>query len=294
MQPHTRLLRALALVALVALAAAAAEEQQEQQQQEMPTITVPPEQSKEIELQLLVEKMRAQMPPEQSKAVSDDQIKQFILNELRKKEAGARPSASPYSHPDALVNYQWTDPARSFLAGKPASLAISLSNNANVPFLVRGVTATLYHPADIRVQILNFTALPLGAVLEPGRDLSATYTVGLDAQMAGQVYGLMVVLHYTDGQTNFTHPVFNNTIDVADTEAAFDLQSALSLLMTCGLVGGAAWYGLGLVKGSKGPKKAQAARRTPSTSAAGRRDGSEWLEGTSAAARVRTPQQKQQ
>jgi hypothetical protein len=242
-------------------------------------------------LEMAVQQLKSRLTPEQLKTVTDDQLRQFIIQQAQDQaqaqghpppeaqaqaghdhhhqQASPKPPPGLRSSPDARVGFLFPETVNNtFVAGVPVELLLTMSNGGKKPLALSTLFATLYHPQDYKYQILNFTRLNVNLTLAPGSDVSLTYTFTPDPYLEPRAFGLAVQILYTDGASNFSHTFFNDTVTIAEPPSSFDAQTVFVGMAVLGLLALGAYAFSGVFqKLRKTTKRGAAATRSTGATA---------------------------
>jgi len=168
----------------------------------------------------------------------------------------------------------------NFYIGKRIPVLVGLNNIGSGVFNVTHVGSSLMYPQDHRYYIQNYTKGYYGETVSPSELRSFLYTFYPDPMLEPRQYGLVVSIYYTDAEgTNFTNVVFNNTINLVETDESIDAQALflyVGILGVAGLVGFIVYKAARTTNKKKGPKRVEYGTQKSTVI------DNEWLEGTSA------------
>lgn len=167
-----------------------------------------------------------------------------------------------------------------FFVGKPISIVVGFSNIGSSPFNISYVQASLMYPQDHRYYIHNYTKTYYGEEVSGSELRSFLYTFAPDPMLEPRSYGLVISVYYNDLEgSNYTHVVFNRTIELIETDESMDVQTLflyVGVLGVAGLVGFIVYKAARSNKRQRGPKRVEYGTNTTVLD-------NEWLEGTAAA-----------
>jgi len=168
-----------------------------------------------------------------------------------------------------------------FFVGKPISIVVGLNNIGSGTFNVTQVGASLMYPQDHRYYIQNYTKGYYGETVSPSEIRSFLYNFFPDPMLEPRIYGLVISVYYTDLEGgNFSHVVFNNTIELIETDESMDAQTLflyVGILGIAGLVGFLVYKSARVSKQKKGPRRVEYGTQKAVVL------DNDWLAGTSAA-----------
>jgi len=156
------------------------------------------------------------------------------------------------------------------------------------------ISASLRYPVDWKVHIQNFTRQPVGVIVYPSEQYSFLYTFRPDGMLEPRDFGLSAQVFYTDNENrNFSTHFYNSTISLAEHEEGFDIQLLFTYVGILAVFGLLAFFAYNMV--AKAAKKSGVgrSRRVESTQQSSSEVDNEWLEGTSADARLQKKPQVQ-
>jgi len=181
---------------------------------------------------------------------------------------------------------------KRFQIGDPVELLIGLWNTGKLPVNVTTISAALLHPQDWRVSVQNFTKQSPGYVLEPGLQTSFLYTFFPDPMLEPRDFGFTARVNYHNvmGDGNFSSVLFNDTIFLAEVSEPLDVQALFTyvgVIGVLGLIGFVVFRSLGSVQRKSRKPTARVEQGTKESI------DSEWLAGTAADVKHRTPKSPQ-
>ncbi|XP_028854519.1 translocon-associated protein subunit alpha-like [Denticeps clupeoides] len=145
-------------------------------------------------------------------------------------------SSDVTSHPDADTTILFVT-GEEFPANEIVKFLVGFNNKGSQDFTVQSLEASFRYPQDYQFYIQNFTALPLGTLVQPEKQASFEYSFVPAQPMAGRPFVLVIQLNYQDGEGNaFQSTIYNQTVTITELDEGLDGETMFMYIFLSGLV----------------------------------------------------------
>jgi len=134
-------------------------------------------------------------------------------------------------------------PENKLALGEIIKVLFLFNNKGDSIFNVTHVMASLRSPYDYNYHIQNFSIMPVGILVQPGRQASFEYLFKPDPNLDPEEFWLTTEVIYNSSEDRmYKNAIFNGTVELIEKGTEVDVKRFFKYLMTFAILGGAVYY----------------------------------------------------
>lgn len=193
------------------------------------------------------------------RAQEDDEVEIFDVDEIAEEEDDYEIGPSQ----DVETAVLFPDyPDKRFELGEIIKVLFMVNNKGDMGFNVTHVFASLRSPYDYNYHIQNFSIMPVGTLVLPGRQASFEYLFKPDVSLEPTDFWLTAEVIYNSSEDRmYKSAIFNGTVELVEKNAEVDVTKVFKYLIGLAVVGFSIHYFYNM----NNPKKSFAYTSAPTT-----------------------------